>query len=368
MTPTVSFVVPCYKLAHTLSDCVRSILAQTYSSLEVLILDDCSPDHTAQVASTFGDDRVRHIRNETNLGHLRNYNKGICMASGKYVWMLSADDYLRKPYILARYVKLLEANPRVGYVICPAMGLTGGEETGIVNWTCIGDRDRRMSGRTFLKELLKGNCVSAASALVRRECYERVSLFPTDLPHAGDWYLWCIFALHYDVAYLAEPMIYYRMHGMNMSTVLRKENAKLITEDGMRVRWRMLRHAAEAGERGIVRQCEDLIATKYAILLAETLLDGCATGLTFDEFEAAARENGLGAREEQAFRARVYTALADQCYGRGEHARAREFYRLARTHGSLTARAWIKYLLTHAARSRFKAELKAGAGAGRNTP
>src|ERR1700758_36533 len=91
-TPMVSFVVPCYKLAHFLSDCVHSILAQTCGDFEVLILDDCSPDNTAEVARSFRDSRVHYVRNENNLGNLRNYNKGIGLSRGRYVWLISADD------------------------------------------------------------------------------------------------------------------------------------------------------------------------------------------------------------------------------------------------------------------------------------
>ena len=50
MTPAVSFVVPCYKLGHLLPECIDSILCQTYGNFEVLIMDDCSPDNTEEVA------------------------------------------------------------------------------------------------------------------------------------------------------------------------------------------------------------------------------------------------------------------------------------------------------------------------------
>src|SRR5271166_3653331 len=113
MTPVVSFVVPCYKLAHLLRQCVESILSQSYADLEVLIMDDCSPDNTPEVAQSFRDPRVKYIRNDTNLGHLPNYNKGISLTRGEYVWLISADDYLRRPYILEQYVDLLDRNPQV---------------------------------------------------------------------------------------------------------------------------------------------------------------------------------------------------------------------------------------------------------------
>src|SRR4029079_12158829 len=105
------------------------ILGQTYGDLEVLIMDDCSPDNTAEVARSFQDQRVRHIRNERNLGALPNYNKGISLSRGKYVWLISADDYLQRPYIVQRYVDLMEANPRVNYVFCPCSVVKNGKET-----------------------------------------------------------------------------------------------------------------------------------------------------------------------------------------------------------------------------------------------
>src|ERR1700730_3911201 len=127
--PKVSFVVPCYKLAHLLPECVNSILAQTFADFEILIMDDCSPDDTPKVAQSFQDLRVRHVRNEPNLGHLRNYNKGINLARGKYVWLISADDRLRKPYVLQRYVELMDNHEGVGFACCPGVLLENGCET-----------------------------------------------------------------------------------------------------------------------------------------------------------------------------------------------------------------------------------------------
>src|SRR3981081_4624729 len=135
MTPTVSFVVPCYKLAHLLPECIDSMLCQTYGDFEVLIMDDCSPDKTPEVAESIQDDRVKYIRNDANLGHLGNYNKGIKLTRGKYVWLVSADDYLRRAYVLPRYVNLLDRNSQVGYTFCPGVGVRNGRETQILGYS-----------------------------------------------------------------------------------------------------------------------------------------------------------------------------------------------------------------------------------------
>src|SRR4051812_1598733 len=210
--PRVTFVVPCYKLAHLLPECLDSILGQTLGDLEILVMDDPSPDDTPGVVASYSDSRVTHVRNDPNLGHLRNYNKGIAMARGEYVWLISADDRLRSPHAVERYLSVMDAHPRVGYAFCNGMGLRDGRETEIVGWADLRREDGGLEGRKSLRRLLQSNCVLPPSALVRRACYDKLGMSPLDFPFAGAWSLWCIFALDFDVAYFSEPMVNYREH------------------------------------------------------------------------------------------------------------------------------------------------------------
>src|SRR5215813_7715276 len=179
MEPKVSFVIPCYNLAHFLADCVNSILSQTYGDFEVLIMDDCSPDNTPEVAAEFEDPRVTYIRNEPNLGHLRNYNKGIELSRGKYVWLISADDCLRSRSVLQKYVDLLDENPNIGYVFCPAMVLKDGEEAEVIGRVNRnGDRAEILSGRELVRSSAYNCPLVSPTALVRKECYTKVGGFP----------------------------------------------------------------------------------------------------------------------------------------------------------------------------------------------
>ncbi len=178
---TVSFVIPCYKLAHLLPYCIDSILSQTYADFEILVMDDQSPDNTAEVTASYRDDRVQHIRNEPNLGHLRNYNKGISLSRGKYVWLISADDYLRDMSVLEKYVSLMERESRVGYCLCTGFAVKGGQEGAIVGG--CGLKSGIYRGHSFLRKLLDYNFVLAASVMVRRECYDTLGMFPIK----ADW-------------------------------------------------------------------------------------------------------------------------------------------------------------------------------------
>ena len=268
-SPTVSFVVPCYKLAHLLPECVGSILGQTYGDFEVLIMDDCSPDHTAEVARSFQDPRVKHIRNDPNLGPLQNYNKGISLSRGKYVWLISADDYLKRPYVLQRYVDLMEANPRVNYTFCPGLVVRNGRETERLGNLAYGDRDRVIAGPRFVETLLHSNLVLAPAAMARRECYEKISFFPLkpvwggvslDLLWGGDWYLWCVFALQGDVGYFAEPMVCYREHNLSSTSTITKENTENCFSTEIAVRWKIRQEADAAGFQDVSRKCLESVA------------------------------------------------------------------------------------------------------------
>lgn len=349
--PTVSFVVPCYKLAHLLPACLQSILAQSYRDFEILILDDASPDHTAEVAASFRDDRIRYIRNDRNIGHLHNYNKGIQASRGRYVWLISADDYLRRPYVLERYVQILETHPRAGYVFCPGVGVVRGGETGLLRYSSFGNADQIVTGHHFLKRLLHHNFIIAASAMARRECYD-LSLFPLNegMGWSGDWYLWCVFALRFDVAYCAEPMVCYRQHDLSMTSVLTtEENVRQCSTGDIEVPWMVRRKAAELGAHSVSDACLQAVAREYVRQGASRHYQGFSGGSRFSfsttEFEASLASHTRNERERNWVRARFYAGSGDASLRRGDFAEAGRSYLAALCRDPLMAKAYGKLLL-----------------------
>jgi glycosyltransferase involved in cell wall biosynthesis len=327
LNPKVTFIIPCYKLARLLPECVNSILAQTYRDFEILIMDDCSPDETPQVAASFSDPRVKYIRNATNLRHLNNYNKGISLARGEFVWLISADDVLRRPYILERYMEVMERHPEVGYACCPALEMSGGKETGIAAYSVVAKQDRIFKGRQFLKKLRHWNRVIAASGMVRKSCYDKFGAFPLDLPYAGDWYLWCLFALHYDVAYFAEPMVNYRIHELSMTTAIVNNERWICTQDSVEVLWRIVRKAKEAGAHDIAAMFKRATASLYASGLAAS--PGVTRPFNLEDLNESLVQHTENQREADWIRGMVYAAVGDRYFSRGDPGRATEFYRLA---------------------------------------
>jgi glycosyltransferase involved in cell wall biosynthesis len=329
--PCVSFVVPCYKLAHLLPECINSILSQTFGDFEVLIMDDHSPDNTAEIANSFKDPRIRYVRNDPNLGHLRNYNKGIGLSRGAYVWLISADDYLRKPYVLQRYVGLLETHPGVGYVFCPGYGVRDGVETRLLGrYSVRRDHDRIFAGHALLKRLLQSNFVLTPSGMVRRECYDKISLFPLDMPWAGDWYLWCLFALHCDVGYFTEPMVCYREHHpLSMTSKLTREKLDACAAEELAIAWAITRKARDRGNARVAKSCLYGLAHTYARTLASERFRDSSYFMNLERMETSLREYIPCDDVRSWVQARVYAGVANELYWQKDFITAKQFYHAA---------------------------------------
>jgi hypothetical protein len=343
--PTVSFVVPCYRLAEFLAECVQSMLMQTYEDFEVIIMDDCSPDQTGSVARALEvDPRVRYIRNESNLGHLRNYNKGISLARGRYIWLISADDRLRSRDVLRKYLQVMESTPTIGFAFCPVVSIRDGKESEIVSWAYHGDQDTIFKEHTFLRRLIRGNCIAAPAVLARKECYDK-SLFPLDLTNTGDWFLWAVFAMHYDVAYFAEPMVNYRWHNNQMTNWFVNEQPILHAENNLLCLWQMMKHAQRTGLVSVANACAEALARTSAhyIVAGE---DGRPGSLDYSAIQSFVGRYGTDGTERKSILCLIEKSLGDNYLDRGETVRSVQCYANAIRGGCVTATLLVKYLLS----------------------
>ena len=99
MNPLVSVIIPTYNRAELFQKALASAVDQSYEALEILVVDDASPDHTVTVARSVDDDRIRIIQNETNLGPNKNWRKGIACSRGDLFCFLADDDVLSRTFV-----------------------------------------------------------------------------------------------------------------------------------------------------------------------------------------------------------------------------------------------------------------------------
>lgn len=215
--PTVSVVVPCYNYGHFLPECVASVLSQTDVDVEVVVVDDASPDGSGEVADGLArqEDRVRVVRHDTNRGHIATYNDGLRQVSGDYVVLLSADDLL-PPGSLARATALMGRDASVGLVYGRALmfdDVVPATNHRVTSWSTWAGHDW-LEGRCRTGQ----NPVNCPEVVMRRSVLEEVGPYRHDLPHGADFAMWLAASAVSDVAYIGgSTQGLYRVHGANMS-------------------------------------------------------------------------------------------------------------------------------------------------------
>ncbi len=215
----LSVCVPTFNGARFIGATLDSILTQTFGDFELNVSDDCSTDDTLAIVSKVLDPRVRLNINPTRLGLVGNWNRCLEVARGEYVCIFHQDDCML-PNTLGRLVAILDQHPKVGFVFSSMQTV---DETGAViggHWTlALPSEDTIFEGIDFFKLLLgEGNLVTCSSVLARAQCYARCGHFNSLLRYTPDLEMWLRLALHYDVAYIAEPLIHLRRHARQEST------------------------------------------------------------------------------------------------------------------------------------------------------
>ena len=210
----VSIIIPAYNALRWLEKTLNSALAQTYSNIEVLVVDDGSTDGAGQWLSERYGLRVHYLWKE-NGGVSSARNFGLRHASGEYIQFLDADDLLL-PQKIATHVAFLETRPEVALVYCDCLCFCADQPDKTYPWPY---RDRYCSGVIF-KEMVEGGFILPHMALTRRKWIDVAGFFDENLNSAADWDFWLRMAWRgARFFYLdTEPLVLYRVHSDSMSS------------------------------------------------------------------------------------------------------------------------------------------------------
>lgn len=223
VSPQVSVIVPSYNHAPFLAQRLDSILGQTFQDFELIFLDDASADHTREVFARYADNpRIRAMANERNSGSVfKQWNRGLGMARGEYVWIAESDDYA-DPKFLATLVALLDRWPSVGVAYCESRKVNPvGEPLSLASeWygnTYQTDRWRSSfvaGGAAEARDYaLAGSPIANAScALFRRTLALAAGGAQENLRLTGDWLFWVTLFGVGDVAFECQALNFYRQH------------------------------------------------------------------------------------------------------------------------------------------------------------
>lgn len=211
-TPLVSVITPAYNCEATIAETITSVLAQTFSDFELIIVDDGSTDSTAAIVHSFTDERIRYIH-QINSERSIARNNGIENSNGKYIAFLDADD-LWLPEKLQKQLPMLEKRPELGLVYS---GLYYFDDQTGERLDYFQKFLNFQRGDISLALALGNDFIQSPTPIVPKHVFERVGTFDPDLPPVEDWDMWIRIAYHYPVDYIDEPLACYRVHA-NMTT------------------------------------------------------------------------------------------------------------------------------------------------------
>lgn len=200
--PSVSILMPVYNAEPYLSEAIQSMLNQTYADFELIILDDCSTDGSADVIKSFTDARIVYHRNEINSGLANNLNTGLKLAKGKYVARMDGDD-ISLPHRLQTQVDFLESHPEIDLCSC-AMQMFGADKQ---LWVRDHDPEQVKITMMFYSAILHASSVFRKDVFEKNNLYYNQETFP-----AEDYDLWARAAFFCRMVNLPDVMYLYRMH------------------------------------------------------------------------------------------------------------------------------------------------------------
>lgn len=248
--PKVSVIIPAYKAMAYLPETLESVLNQTFTDFEVLIINDGSPDGIVEWAAEIKDSRVKLISQE-NQGLSGARNTGMWSSQGEYLAFLDADD-IWEANKLEKQVEYLEKHLNVGLV---SSWISNVDRNG----NFIDLYDCSEGGKDLTKELFRSNILYCGSTpLVRRICFEKVGFFDRSLKSAEDWDMWLRIAMHFSIFVIQEPLVRYRRYPNTMST-----NFRLMIQELDKVMERSIQYSPDKF-KNVERMGSSHLCIKYA--------------------------------------------------------------------------------------------------------
>jgi len=204
--PLVSVIIPVFNGEAFIARAIESILAQTYTAFEVVVIDDGSTDGTSDIVQSYGASVV--YAHQSNLERSVARNAGLKLATGQFIAFLDADDwwFVEK---LERQVAYAEKHPDLGLIYSWVNVVDdAGQQLRVLG------NERPLleaEGSDLFEWFLLGHSVPTPSVMIRKECLDAVGGFDESITYIEDWDLWMRIANRYSVGYVAEPLACYQV-------------------------------------------------------------------------------------------------------------------------------------------------------------
>ena len=222
----ITVLMSVYNGAEFLQEAIDSILTQTFSDFEFLIIDDGSTDDSVQIIESYTDDRIKLIRNTQNIGLTKSLNRGISLASGKYIVRMDADD-VSLPHRIKKLVSYMNENDHVA--VCGSWLVTIGENNRV--WKSYSEDSE------IKTQMLFYNSIFHPTVIIRKSCLEEENiLYDETLKTAQDYDMWVRIGMKAELGNIQEVLLKHRIHSGSIGRVFQREQ----TENANLARKKML--------------------------------------------------------------------------------------------------------------------------------
>ena len=221
--PRVSVCIPTYRGSATIGAAIESVLAQSLTDFELIVIDDGSPDDTRAIVEGFADPRLIYVRNEHNLGPQGNWNRCLELAQGKYFKLLPHDDLLH-PHCLERQVAVLDTDrdERIALVFS-AREVLGPDRRVLTRRGYPGGREGPIAGGMVMRACVRRgtNLLGEPGAvLFRKSLADRIGGFDATNPYVIDLDYWFRLLAHGDAHFCANTLASFRVSLQSWSVAI----------------------------------------------------------------------------------------------------------------------------------------------------
>ena len=226
--PLWSVIIPTYNCANYLKETLASVLAQDpgEASMEIIVVDDHSTkDDPEAVVKEFGKGRVKFIRQEKNVGKVKNYEAGLRASRGRYIHQLHGDDCVYDGFYI-EMESIFNESPIAGAAFCRTNYIDSKSRvTGVTGMI----QDNEGIVPDILEKLYTQQYIQTPSIVVKREVYETIGCFDRRLNSMEDWEMWIRIANNYPIAVSNKVLAAYRSHEENATNNTFKDGTALKT-------------------------------------------------------------------------------------------------------------------------------------------
>jgi glycosyltransferase involved in cell wall biosynthesis len=214
-TPIISVIMPVRNMELFVLEATNSILEQSFTDFELIIVDDASTDDTRSVLNEIKDSRIIRINNPKQSGNYKCRNQGLCIAKGKYICVMDADDIAHSERLLKQY-RFMEFNPQY---------LASGTDIELFGQNFSPKLFQRLRNEHELKvQLLRDNVCTHPTLIIRREVFEQHQIrYNEEYYYAADYNLMVDISRIGAITNRTEPLLRYRIHPGQITAEKSKE-------------------------------------------------------------------------------------------------------------------------------------------------